>query len=246
MASDNTVLNAGAGGDTARDLARQAGTVKTQVVQLDLGGASANAEVLITAGQQTMAASVPVVIASNQSAVPVTPPTLTKGTQGAQGVSTQDLHNAGRNARIFILDTYTAAPVAEALESVVQWYGNAAVVGTTQPAVVPAGKTLRLTNWVMMYSSLATVGHAVVRVRINTGGLVVLASPLAFEFYAGSQSGATTTAMTGGISLSFGEFPEGFEIPAAAGIGFTLAGYGPTGTLTLEGGVRFVVSGYEY
>lgn len=241
MASDNTTLNAGAGGDTARDLARQSGSVKTQVVQLDLGGPSANPEVLIVAGQQAMAASVPVVIASNQSAIPTTSPTLTKGTQGAQGVSTQDLHNAGRNARIFILDVYTAAPVAEALVSVAQWYGNAAVAVTTTPAVVPVGKTLRLTSWQIMYSSLATAGHAVVRARINTGGVAVLASPLAFEFFAGSEA-----AVAGVTTMLSGEFPEGFEIPAGAGIGFTMAGYGPTGTLTLEGGVRFVVSGYEY
>lgn len=71
--ADNTLLNSAnvAGGDSVRNLARQAGNIKTQTVQLDLGGASANAEVLITAGQQAMAVSVPVVIASNQTAVPV-------------------------------------------------------------------------------------------------------------------------------------------------------------------------------
>ena len=58
------------GTDSIRDLARQAGAVKTQVIQLDLGGATANAEVLITAGQQLMAVSVPVVLASNQTPVP--------------------------------------------------------------------------------------------------------------------------------------------------------------------------------
>ena len=72
--ADNTVLNAAAGGDTVRDLARQGGSIKTQVVQLDLGGATANAEVLITAGQQVMAASVPVVLASNQPAIATTQP----------------------------------------------------------------------------------------------------------------------------------------------------------------------------
>ena len=55
------------GTDLIRDLARQGGAIKTQVMQLDLGGASANGEVLITAGQQVMAASVPVVLASNQT-----------------------------------------------------------------------------------------------------------------------------------------------------------------------------------
>ena len=69
MALDNTTLNLGTGGDTVRDLARQSGSVKTTVVQLDLGGAPTNAEVLITAGQQTKAASVPVVLASDQGPI---------------------------------------------------------------------------------------------------------------------------------------------------------------------------------
>ena len=55
--ADNTTL---AGGDIIRDLARQAGTIKTQVMQIDAGGPTGNAEKLITAGQQTMANSLPV------------------------------------------------------------------------------------------------------------------------------------------------------------------------------------------
>ena len=69
MAADNTLLNLGVGGDTIRDLARGGGNTKTQVVQLDLGGIASNGEVLITAGQQLMAASIPVVLASNQPAL---------------------------------------------------------------------------------------------------------------------------------------------------------------------------------
>jgi len=169
-----------------------------------------------------------------------------KGTQGANGVPIQQLHDAGRNSRIFMLDAITAAPVTEALVSVVQWYSNAAVAGTTTPVVVPAGKMLRLLSWKIMYQSLATVGYAVVRVRANTAGVAVLTSPLVFSFEAGSGSGATTVAMTGGVTTETGDFPEGMEIPAAAGIGFSMAGYGPTGVLTLGGGVRFMVTAYEY
>ena len=66
--SDNTLQG---GNDLIRDLARQGGNAKTQVIQLDLGGASANGEVLITAGQQVMAVSVPVVLVSNQPAISV-------------------------------------------------------------------------------------------------------------------------------------------------------------------------------
>lgn len=68
---DNTTLNAATTvGDTIRDLARQAGTVKTQTFQLDLGGATANAEVLISAGQKAMALSMPVTLASDQTPLP--------------------------------------------------------------------------------------------------------------------------------------------------------------------------------
>jgi hypothetical protein len=103
--SDNTVLVTppnSTNADTIRDLDRGGG-IKTPVVQLDVGGASGNAESLVSAsnplpvtgtvvttppahasanidqiggaalteGQKAMAASVPVVIASDQSAVPV-------------------------------------------------------------------------------------------------------------------------------------------------------------------------------
>jgi hypothetical protein len=175
-----------------------------------------------------------------------TPIAITKGTQGATGFTTQELRDAGRNARHFMLDAYTAAPVAEAVQTVVQWYSNAAVAGTTQPAVVPAGKTLRLTNYSISTKSLATVGSAVVRIRANTAGLGVLASPLVFSMEAGSRAGATTVAMTGGLATFNGVFPEGMEFPAGTGLAFSMAGYGPAGVLTLEGVTRFAVYGYEY
>jgi hypothetical protein len=89
--ADNTVLNPGVGGDTVRSV--QKGTPKSSVCIIDISGAGV--EVLLTAGQQTMAASVPVVIASNQTAVPVNigttgglalDATLTGGTQLSQAV----------------------------------------------------------------------------------------------------------------------------------------------------------------
>lgn len=70
--SDNTVIAANTGGDTIRDLNRLSAGVKTQVFQLDLGGSASGSEILITAGHQTMAGSMPVVIASDQAPIPVT------------------------------------------------------------------------------------------------------------------------------------------------------------------------------
>ncbi|HEY8886179.1 MAG TPA: hypothetical protein VIM31_01615 [Candidatus Microsaccharimonas sp.] len=171
---------------------------------------------------------------------------VTKNTQGITAIATQDNKDSGRNTRIFMLDTITVAPVAEALISVVQWYSNAAVGATTTPAVIPAGKTLRLTGYKIQYQSLATVGYAVVRIRFNTGGVGAIGSPLVASFEAGTGSGATTVAMTGGVTTETGSFPEGLELPASGGIAFSMAGYGPTGVLTLGGGVRLEVHGYEY
>jgi hypothetical protein len=46
--SDNTILNSGTGGDTVRDIDRSGAGIKTQVVQLDFGGANTNAEQLVS------------------------------------------------------------------------------------------------------------------------------------------------------------------------------------------------------
>jgi hypothetical protein len=64
MANNTTLPGTG---DVVRDIDRSG--VKTQVVQVDIGGSGA--ELLATAGQQTMANSMSVVIASNQTNVPV-------------------------------------------------------------------------------------------------------------------------------------------------------------------------------
>ena len=75
--SDNTIISAQTGGDTIRDLARQSGSVKTQVFQLDVGGPSANAENLITVGQQTKAGGIPVTLSSDVTASVTVTPTVT-------------------------------------------------------------------------------------------------------------------------------------------------------------------------
>jgi hypothetical protein len=165
----------------------------------------------------------------------------------ASAIATKDYVQSSRVIRNFILDAFTAAPVAEAMQQVVQYYNGAAVSATAQPAVVPAGKILRLTGGRIETKSLATVGSVVMRVRCNLSGAAVIGSPLVASVACGSRAGATTVAMTGGhdhAEFSFGD--EGLEFPAGAGVGFSLAGYGPTGTLTLQGVTRFEVWGYEY
>lgn len=64
---DNTTLNPGIGGDVSRSKDRSG--VKTQIVALDLAP-NAGSEQLMTPGQQVMALSIPVAIASNQTVLP--------------------------------------------------------------------------------------------------------------------------------------------------------------------------------
>ena len=112
--ADNSPQN---GTDTIRDLARQAGTVKTQVIQLDIGGASANAEVLVTAGQQTMAASLPVVLASNQTPLQIAEPT-----------------NAIANGTLSASDAVVAAPIGDGT-----LISGASTVGSIVAIAIPSG-----------------------------------------------------------------------------------------------------------
>lgn len=152
-----------------------------------------------------------------------------------------DATDVGRVTRHFLMDNYVAAPVADTLMSVTQFYNNALVAGTTQPAVVPAGKALRLTGMRLSTKSLAAAGSVVLRIRFNTAGLVVIGSPIVKTLEVGSVA-----AVAGLLSESVIAFPEGVDLPAAGGIGFSLAGYNATGTLTLQGVTRFEVWGYEY
>lgn len=125
-----------------------------------------------------MAASLPVVIASDQSAVPVTGPTLTKGTQGATGFTVQDMKDAGRtNINLFAVGV---AAGATGVETAITLTKSAGVAATTAAAsfVITNGKTFRITS-----ISFATRGHATATaqattfsIRVNAAGAVVTTS----------------------------------------------------------------------
>ena len=243
--ADNTVLNNGAGGDTIRDLARQAGTIKTQVVQIDIGGASANAEVLVTAGQQVMAASLPVVIASNQSALLVQQAALTKGLQGANGVSTQNLKDAGRNQTNYFMAAQVISTAAEVLQSLTGYKSGAAVGATTTPAVVTANKIYRINSITITYIGVATAGAIEVNLRANTGGVVALASPLVCSWLVGEAEAATASVAGGAQTITI-PFPDGLEFAAGTGIGIGVIGRGVTGAAAITGYAKVAVNGFEY
>jgi hypothetical protein len=74
--ADNTTLNPMSGGDTNRSVQKGgASGPKTSAGIIDIGGSGA--ENLLSAGQKTMAGSVPVTLASDQPAVPVSASSFT-------------------------------------------------------------------------------------------------------------------------------------------------------------------------
>jgi hypothetical protein len=125
--ANNTTLNAGAGGDTYRSIDHSG--VKTAVVGIDIGiGGSEN---LMSAGQQTMANSMPVVLASNHSVVPTSGGGSTTGTVTTGAGNTVIKASAGRLCRVLVTTAGTGS-------NQVLIYDNASTNSGTVIGVIPA------------------------------------------------------------------------------------------------------------
>lgn len=204
-----------------------------------------------TVAQKTMASSLPVVIASDQTAVTVsgtvtvTPPTLTKGTQGATGFSVQDLKDAGRNQTHYFSAIQIVTTATDALLSLTGFKGGVAVAATTTPAVVTAGKTYRVTSITLDYTSIVTTEGAVrFTLRANLSGVVAIGSPAVNAWEIGQTgSGVSVAGKKNTVTLSF---PDGMEFAAGTGIGISQVGLSPVGAAAIAGYGRVSITGYEY
>jgi hypothetical protein len=250
--ADNTTLPTGTGGDVIRDIDRAG--VKTQVTQIDVGGAAS--ESLLVRGQQVAANSIPVVFASDQSTHPVAatlaaettkvigtvnPPAITKGTQGPTGFTVQALNDAGRNLVTYYSVIPVLATATDTLYSLTGTKSGATVAATTTPAVVTAGKTLRITRFSASYIATATTGYAIARLRFNTAGVVAITNPVAATLAVGAGTPATANS-TGSEDASIA---EGKEFAAGTGIGISVQGFSAA-TAAAVGYMFVSVSGYEY
>lgn len=175
--------------------------------------------------------------------VTVTPPTLTKGTQGATGFSVQDLKDAGRNVTNIFMAAPIITTVAEVMQSFVAYKSGAAVGATATPAVVTAGKTYRVNSIEITYWAATVIGGALVRMRVLTSGVALIGSPLFKTFQVGIPAVFTAGA---GMTYVF-PYPEGIEFAAGTGIAFGVQGVGADGTTgTITGKIMIVMNGYEY
>lgn len=174
--ADNTVLPAGVGGDNIRDIDRAG--VKTQVTQIDVGGATS--ESLLVRGQLAMAASLPVVIASNQTAIPVIQSDITASGTLTAAAQTVALALSGQSAASTqITGTWVGTLTFEASLDGTTWTAiNAVSASTSSPQttttvnglyrLTPAG-----TQQIRVNMTAFTSGSAVISLRasIGTGGV---------------------------------------------------------------------------
>lgn len=192
------------------------------------------------ASAAAVAADLATVVAMSPNS-PVPLPALVKGTQGATGVTTQDLKDAGRNAVHFYMVIPVLTSATDTLQSLTGTKAGATVVATATPAVVTAGKTLRITRMAATYIATATSGYAIARLRFNTGGLVAITSPIAASLAVGSGTPATANA----TAAEEATLDEGWEFAAGTGIGISVQGFAAV-TATAVGYMIVSGTGYEY
>lgn len=101
--------------------------------------------------------------------------------------------------------------------------GAATTTGTSY--AVPASKVLRITSISAMLSSVAgntTAKRVIIRVRMNAAGAAIITSPLQIAAVLPGLADAGNAGPAFGFVI-----PDGLELPAGAGLGFTteMAGY---------------------
>jgi hypothetical protein len=150
-----------------------------------------------------------------------------KGTQGARGLSTQDLKDSGRTYLSFTLDA-GAAPATEALSTMAINKGGTTSSATTY--AVTAGKTLRLQSITIGFESNS--GTQTFKIRIRSAATVLATSPIV---WAGMTGGAS-----GNFVNLFADWPDGIEIAGGQEMGVSLDSSNATNTTT------YSLNGYEY
>ncbi len=161
-------------------------------------------------------------------------PTLTKGTQGTTGYSTQNLKDAGRS-RVTI-GFYAVAPaVADTLLSLVKVTAGVAAVGATSIAVA-SGKTLRITSITFsLRAGAAAVAFGTMTLRQNPTGATVIGSQTELRMDLGN-----TAATIGAADKFEAVFPDGMEFSGTQTLGVSLAAQAVTNTISIT------ISGFEY
>lgn len=108
----------------------------------------------------------------------LTPPSITKGTQGSTGFTVQNLKDAGRTTlRYYATAAAAGATTVETAVTLTQ-SSDTSATSTAVSFVIPSGKTFRIEAIVFAARghNTATVQVTTFRIRINTAGAVTTTS----------------------------------------------------------------------
>jgi hypothetical protein len=172
---------------------------------------------------------------------PVVQATLTKGTQGSTGVSTQDLKDSGRvNLQFHATAVASGTTTTETAITLTK----AADTGATSSAasfVITSGKRFRITSitFASLGNATATAQNTVFKLRINTAGAVTTAStPIVL------QVRTATAAVASAYDRFYVPIPDGMEFLGNGTIQF---GVTAAATFTTNAPTWDVcITGFEY
>lgn len=176
--------------------------------------AAGNLATVKAASTAAVAADEALVVGLHPSS-PVPLPAIAKGTQGATGVTVQNLRDAGRTNWNAWAESVTGVGT-EALFSLSISSGFAAPGTAATSYTVPTGKTLRLVSLSAAVVATSTALNTTrLRLRVNTAGASIISSPVVWTIRVGATAG-TAAANTAAVATF--PFPDGVEIPAGAGL----------------------------
>jgi hypothetical protein len=204
--ADNTTLNSTSGGDTIRDIARTSNSpAKTQVVALDLGGASdSNAEVIMAAASYVSG------VASQPS--------------GGQYMPTLHAKDSGRTPVCFFADR-VAGVTAEALLTLTINKGGSTSSATSY--TVSAGKTLRVISFAGACVNSTTTANSG-RLRLRSAATVATTSPI---FASLDMPGVGAAAQEGQNEAA--AYADGIEFAAGTEVGVSYVMNATTGSISV-------------
>lgn len=213
-------------------------------VNVQDGGNSLTVDGTVTVTQGTAANLNATVVGTGTFATQVssiTPPTLTKGTQGATGFSTQDLKDAGRTpVRYFAVAAAAGTTGTETAISLTRSSANSATSAAVSWAPT-SGKTFRIQaiTFATRGNNTATAQTTTFNFRVNTAGAVATNST-PIELAVRSATPATANAWDR-VLVSI---PDGWEIAGDGTLqfGVTAAATYVTNAPTWD----VTIIGYEY
>jgi hypothetical protein len=197
----------------------------------------------VKAASTAAAAADPALAVSLSPNSPVPLPTLTKGTQGSTGVSTQDLKDAGRTTIALTIEV-AAAATSEALATVTE-SRNGAATATFTSKVITSGKRIRFQCIAMALETLGSgtaPQRVYLRLRVNTAGATTASSP-----EQGVWCCINNAAIVKSGAIAIYDLPDGFEFlgdgTATYGLTLTFPDW-VTSTATVQ--AKISIQAFEY